>query len=187
MNAKEFGNKVLKGLIWFLHSYIWLFIIFLATDIITKQCVVRNLGPLSETERSITLIRSWDPNKPFLAISYVVNTNAAFSFGVGSHLANRIFYSIMALCGFAIIVTIFVWKYKKLHGVVKACLMLMAVGALSLGTAGLPSILTVSGFLLRKAVNPHHPACSPQAAMGSQVPHFPDHRHHTPSRGTGIP
>ena len=125
----EFWGKVLKGLNWFLHSYIWLFIIFLATDIITKQCVVRNLGPLSESERSITLIRSWDPNKPFLAISYVVNTNAAFSFGVGSALANRIFYSIVAFCGFAIITTIFIWKYKKLKGVVKACLMLIATGA----------------------------------------------------------
>ena len=125
----EFWGKVLKGLNWFLHSYIWLFIIFLATDIITKQCVVRNLGPLSEAERSITLIRSWDPNKPFLAISYVVNTNAAFSFGVGSALANRIFYSIVAFCGFAIITTIFIWKYKKLKGVVKACLMLIATGA----------------------------------------------------------
>ena len=65
-----------------------------------------------------------------MAISYVVNTNAAFSFGVGSVVANRIFYSIVAFCGFAIIVTIFVWKYKKLHGVVKACLMLIATGAL---------------------------------------------------------
>ena len=75
MNAKEFGNKVLKGLIWFLHSYIWLFIIFLATDIITKQCVARNMMPDKD---SITLIKSWDANKPFLAITYVINTNAAF-------------------------------------------------------------------------------------------------------------
>ena len=122
----EFWGKVLKGLNWFLHSYIWLFIIFLATDIITKQCVVRNMNEY----QSIVLIPSWDSAKPFLAITYVINTNAAFSFGVGSALANRIFYSIVAFCGFSIIVTIFVWKYKKLHGVVKACLMLIATGAL---------------------------------------------------------
>ena len=122
----EFWGKVLKGLNWFLHSYIWLFIIFLATDIITKQCVVRNMNEY----QSIVLIPSWDSTKPFLAITYVINTNAAFSFGVGSALANRIFYSIVAFCGFSIIVAIFVWKYKKLHGVVKACLMLIATGAL---------------------------------------------------------
>ena len=122
----EFWGKVLKGLNWFLHSYIWLFIIFIATDIITKQCVVRNLAE----NQSIVLIPSWIADKPFLAITYVINTNAAFSFGVGSALANRIFYSIVAFCGFTIIVTIFVWKYKKLHGVVKACLMLIATGAL---------------------------------------------------------
>ena len=127
MNAKEFGNKVLKGLIWFLHSYIWLFIIFLATDIITKQCVARNMMPDKD---SITLIKSWDANKPFLAITYVINTNAAFSFGIGDATANRIFYSIVAGLGFCLIVAFFVWKYKKLHGVVKASLMLIATGAL---------------------------------------------------------
>ena len=121
----EFWGKVLKGLNWFLHSYIWLFIIFLAADIITKQCVVRNMNEY----QSIVLIPSWDKAKPFLAITYVINTNAAFSFGVGSALANRIFYSIVAFCGFAIITTIFIWKYKKLNGVVKACLMLIATGA----------------------------------------------------------
>ena len=76
--------------------------------------------------QSITLIKSWDSAKPFLAITYSVNTNAAFSFGVGSALANRIFYSIIAFLGFGIIVGIYVWKFKKLNGVVKACLMLIA-------------------------------------------------------------
>ena len=121
-----FWNKVLKGLNWFLHSYIWLFIIFIVCDIVTKQCVVNNM-----TEgQSITLIPSWDKSKAFLAITYSVNTNAAFSFGVGSALANRIFYSIVAFLGLCLIVGIYAWKYKKLNGIYKACLMLMAVGAL---------------------------------------------------------
>ena len=122
---KEFWNKVLKGLDWFLHSFIWLFIIFLACDLITKLCVVNYMKPGD----SITLIKSWDAHKPFLAISYVVNTNAAFSFGVGSALANRIFYSIVAFLGFGIIVAIYIWKYKKLNSIIKACLMLIATGA----------------------------------------------------------
>ena len=121
----EFWGKVLKGLKWFFHSYIWLFIIFIVCDIVTKQCVVRNMN----VGQSITLLPSWDKEKPFLAITYVINTNAAFSFGVGSAMANRIFYSIMAFCGFAIIVSFFIWKYKKLNGLVKACLMLIACGA----------------------------------------------------------
>ena len=126
MNAKEFGSKVLKGLNWFLHSYIWLFIIFLVVDIVTKQCVARNMKPGD----SITLIPSAKAGTPFLAISYVINTNAAFSFGIGEATANRIFYSIVAGLGFCLIVGFFIWKYKKLHAVVKASLMLIATGAI---------------------------------------------------------
>lgn len=145
MQGNEIWNKVHKGLKWFLHSYIWLFVIFFACDLITKLCIVNNMNPGD----SITLIPSWNSAKPFLAITYTVNTNAAFSFGVGSHLANRIFYSIIAACGFIIIVTFFIWKFKKLHGVVKACLMLMAVGALG----NLVDRLFYSGAFLKAAEN----------------------------------
>ncbi len=126
MNENSFLSKVLKGLKWFYHSYIWLFVLFIIVDFVTKQLVVRNMTPGD----SITLIPSWDSSKPFLAITYSVNTNAAFSFGVGDEAANRIFYSIIAFLGLGVIIGIYSWKFKQLNGIFKACLMLMAVGAL---------------------------------------------------------
>ena len=40
MEGKTFWNKVLKGLKWFFFSFIWLGIIFLVVDIVTKVSVV---------------------------------------------------------------------------------------------------------------------------------------------------
>ena len=126
MDENTFGKKVLKGLKWFFFSFIWLFVLMFVVDIVSKQLVVRNMVPGD----SITLIKSWDANKPFLAITYSVNTNAAFSIGFGSEVVNRVLYSIIAFIGFGLILGFYIWKYKFLNALTKACLMLMAVGAL---------------------------------------------------------
>ena len=125
MENNSFGQKVLKGLKWFFFSYIWLFLVFFAVDIISKQLVVRNLN----VGDSITLIPG-TAEKPFLAITYTVNTNAAFSIGTQSALTNRILYSIIAFIGFGLILGFYIWKFKKINALTKACLMLMCVGAL---------------------------------------------------------
>ena len=126
MDENTFGKKVLKGLKWFFFSFIWLFILMFVVDIVSKQLVVRNMVPGD----SITLIKSWDANKPFLAITYSVNTNAAFSIGFGSEVVNRVLYSILAFIGLFFIVGFYIWKFKFINALTKACLMLMAVGAL---------------------------------------------------------
>ncbi len=125
MENNSFGQKVLKGLKWFFFSFVWLFIIFFAIDIISKQLVVRNMN----VGDSITLIPG-NASKPFLAITYTVNTNAAFSIGTQSALVNRILYSVIAFIGFGLILGFYIWKFKKINGLTKACLMLMLVGAL---------------------------------------------------------
>ena len=124
MEKTSFWNKVLKGLKWFFFSFIWLFILFLAIDIVSKQLVVRNMS----VGQSIMLIPG-NSEKAFLNITYTVNTNAAFSFGVGTPLVNRVVYSIIAFIGLGLIVGIYIWKFKKINNLTKACLMLMAVGA----------------------------------------------------------
>ena len=113
-------EKFIKGLKWFLHSYIWLFILGFAIDIISKNLIVANMQPAD----SIPLI------KGFLHITYRVNPAAAFSIGTGNNVANLILYSVIAGGASIGIIIFYVKTNKKLHGVVKACLMLILAGAL---------------------------------------------------------
>lgn len=121
MDFKAIWNKVLKGLKWFFFSYIWLFILFFVIDIVTKQLVVNYFKTHTHP---IVLIPG------FLQINYTINEAAAFGFGLENATANRVMYCIVAFIGLGIIIGIYVWKYKSLNSLVKACLMLMAVGAL---------------------------------------------------------
>lgn len=122
---KSFGKKVLKGLEWFLFSYIWLFVIFFVVDIVTKQLVVKYFATHTD---SIVLLGS--KAHPFLQISYSINPNAAFGFGLDSEVANRVIYCVIASIGFSAVVAFYVWKNKVINGLTKAALMLIAVGAL---------------------------------------------------------
>ena len=127
MDGKEFYDKLLKGLKWFFFSFIWLGIIFLVTDIVTKVAVVNYFKDpvgLGAVHEPIDII------KGFLDIEYIVNDKAAFGMGFENPETNRIIYIIVAIIGAGLIIGIYVWKYKKLNNLVKACLMLMAVGAL---------------------------------------------------------
>lgn len=113
-------EKLKKGLLWFLNSYIWLFIICLATDIITKQIVVAKLN-LGE---SVILIPG------FLAITYSINDKAAFSLGFPNPMVNKILYGTIAAVVTIFIVIYLIKNYKKTNGLIKASLMLILVGAL---------------------------------------------------------
>ena len=70
-----FNNKIKPGLIWFAKSFIWLGLLMLIIDIVTKNVVIANRDAiLSSSEHGIILI----PN--FLAINYVIKTGAAFGY-----------------------------------------------------------------------------------------------------------
>ena len=140
MDFKAIWNKVLKGLKWFFFSYIWLFILFFVIDIVTKQLVVNYFKTHTHP---IVLIPG------FLQINYTINEAAAFGFGLENATANRVMYCIVAFIGLGIIIGIYVWKYKSLNSLVKACLMLMAVGALG----NLVDRLFYSGSFLSGAYN----------------------------------
>ena len=120
MDFKSILDKVLKGLKWFFFSYIWLFILLFVADLVTKIAMVNYFKTHTEP---IVLI------KGFLRINYTINEAAAFGFGLDNAVANRVIYCIAAFIGLALIVGIYVWKFKKFNGIVRACLMLMAVGA----------------------------------------------------------
>ena len=121
----SFWKKVLFGLKWFFFSFIWLFVFCLVTDIVTKQVIVNYFKSHDE---AITLIKFGSGD--FLRINYTLNEKAAFGFGSSSALTNRIIYIIIAVIGFGVILGIYIWQFKKINRLVKACLMLMATGAI---------------------------------------------------------
>ncbi len=113
-------EKFLNGLNWFFRSFIWLFLLLLVIDIITKNVIMANL----QEGESITLIPG------FLWITYVKNTNAAFGMGFASPEVNRWIFIVVALIGTAIILYFYIKKFKILPMYIKACMMLILTGAI---------------------------------------------------------
>lgn len=114
-------DKILKYLKWFFFSYIWLAILLFVIDIVTKQVIVNYFKTATEP---IVLIPG------FLRINYTINEAAAFGIGFSKAEVNRIIYCIVASIAFCVLVGFYIWKYKSLNSFFKACLMMMAVGAL---------------------------------------------------------
>ena len=134
---KELLNKIKPGLLWFFRSFIWLGLLMLAIDIITKNVVIANRETiLASSAQGIVLI----PN--FLAISYVINTGAAFGLSSGdseaAFIVNRVIYIIIALLASAALIAFFVkkelevkkGKSKPLSLYYKACIFLIVAGAI---------------------------------------------------------
>lgn len=113
-------EKVLKYLKWFFNSYIWLFLLLLVIDIVTKQVVMNNM----ELGESIELIPS------FLKISLVYNKAAAFGIGFDNPAVNRWLYVGIAVVASAGILYYFISKFNKINRIVRACLMLILTGAI---------------------------------------------------------
>ena len=113
-------EKFIKGLKWFLHSYIWLFLLGIILDIVLKNVIVNNMT----VGQSIPVING------FFHITYSVNNAAAFSMGTNNATVNLVMYSVIATLASAGIVFYLVKCYKKIHPLFKASLMLILAGAL---------------------------------------------------------
>ena len=116
-------DKVKSYAFWFFKSFIWLGILLLVIDIVTKNVVVNNMNEGD----TVPLIQG------FLHITYTVNTAAAFGLGVegdNAYLINRIVYIVVASLASAIIIAVYVKQFKKLGKMYKACMMMILVGAL---------------------------------------------------------
>lgn len=96
-------------------------VVMFVVDIVTKQVIV---SYFATHEDPIVLI----PH--FLQINYVINTAAAFGYGIGSELVNRIVYCVIAGLAFIGIIFFFVWKNKKIKPFVKVTILLIASGAI---------------------------------------------------------
>lgn len=119
INIKQ---ALLKAVKWFFSSFIWLGLILLALDIVSKVLIFFLLGEGNSIPNPII--------PGFLTITCVLNPNAAFGLGFFDPVLNRVMYIIIYLIGLAILTGIYIIKYRKLSKLLRACLIMMAAGAL---------------------------------------------------------
>ena len=113
-------EKVLFCLNWFFKSFIWLFIVLLGLDIVSKQLVMHaGVEPYSQ-------VADWG----IVRINYVLNYNAAFGLGASDHTVSRVIYLIVASLVVIGLITYMIIKRKEMKLYVRACLVLICTGAL---------------------------------------------------------
>ena len=113
-------NKLINGLKWFYQSFIWLFIVLLTIDIVTKQ-IILHAGVVAGNT-----IADWG----FVRISYVLNENAAFGIGASNPDVSRTIYLIVALLITGAIITYLIIKRKTMKLFIRASLILVITGAI---------------------------------------------------------
>ena len=113
-------EKLISALKWFYKSFIWLFIVFLGIDILTKQ-IVMNAGVAPGN-----VIADWG----FVHISYVLNPNAAFGLGAKDPMVSRIIYLVVASLISIGIIAYLILKRKTTKLYIRACLVLVVTGAI---------------------------------------------------------
>ena len=105
---------------WFFESFIWLFVLGLIIDIVSKTIIKTNMVEGD----SIVLIPK------FLAITFSYNEAAAFGMGFKNPEVNRWIYISVALIATAAILFFYIKKNKTYGKYIKACLMCILVGAI---------------------------------------------------------
>ena len=116
-------NKFINALKWIFNSFIWLGLLLLIIDIVTKQVIVANRDNILAGD-GIVLI----PN--FLRINYVINNTLVMGLSLGSDVANRVVYCIVTsliVCGLIVFISL---KWKKINRFYKACIMMIIAGGL---------------------------------------------------------
>ena len=117
-------EKILHKLKWFFASFIWLGILFLVADIVSKNVVVSAYKSGALGENGAILIPG------FLRVQYIVNNHFVFGMDLFKNdLATRIVFVIVALGISAGIIVFLVKKWGKVNKFYKACLMMIIAGA----------------------------------------------------------
>ena len=118
--AQIMKEKLIKALKWFFHSYIWLGILLLVIDFVTKQIIVAHRA---DVEGGFVLI----PN--FLRVNYVINNTLMMGLSLGSDIANRVVFCVCASLISIGLVVFTALKWGKLGKYYKACIMMVLAGA----------------------------------------------------------
>lgn len=117
-------EKFLPKLKWFFASFIWLGLLFLILDIVSKNVVVSAYKSGALGENGAIII----PN--FLRIQYVINNHFVFGLDLFKNdVATRVVFVIVALGISAGIIIFLVKRWGKVHKFYKACLMMIIAGA----------------------------------------------------------
>ena len=118
-------EKILPKLKWFFASFIWLGILFLVMDIVSKNVVVSAYKNGSLGSEGAVLI----PN--FLRVQYIINSNFVFGLDLfKNEVATRVVFVIVALGITAGIIVFLIKRWGKVHKFYKACLMMITSGAI---------------------------------------------------------
>ncbi|MCD8203740.1 MAG: signal peptidase II [Coprobacillus sp.] len=101
-------------------SFVWLFILLLVIDIVSKTLVKNNVA----YHDSIVLIDG------FLSITYTVNDGMAWGIDTNNDLANQIIFSSISIIAAIIIIVVYCVRYKHFNKYVKATLMVILAGCI---------------------------------------------------------
>ena len=112
-------EKLLNGLKWLYKSYIWLGVLLLAIDIITKQIIMHS----GVTPPGV--VAKWG----FVNITYVLNTKAAFGIGADNPDVSRTIYLIVAALISGGLITYLILKRKDMKLFIRAALIMVVTGA----------------------------------------------------------
>ena len=113
-------EKLLNGLKWLFKSYIWLGVLLLAIDIITKQIIMHS----GVTPPGV--VAKWG----FVNITYVLNTKAAFGIGAADEDVSRTIYLIVATLISGGLITYLILKRKDMKLFIRAALIMVVTGAI---------------------------------------------------------
>ena len=116
-------SKFKSVLKWIFESFVWLGVLILVIDIVTKNVII-HYGIKIMAEGGIVLIPG------FLRISYIVNENIAFGISLGTPQITQIVFSIVALVIVGVIIFFLVRKWGKINKFYRACAMLIIAGAI---------------------------------------------------------
>ncbi len=109
-------NKFKKYGIWFFLSFIWLFVLLFLVDLITKLLCQAYISEGTQ----IYLI----PNFLYVTLTY----NTGMAWGMFSGETGRIILTVVSWLASAIIIAVYVWKFKKLNKFWKAMLAMLLAG-----------------------------------------------------------
>ena len=116
-------EKLKKYFKWFFDSFIWLGLLLLIADLVSKLAVIANKDAI-RAQGGVVLI----PN--FLRVNYLINNNLVFGLSTGNDMSNRIIFCVVA--GIIVIGVIFftIKKWVKLNKMFKAAIMMILAGAI---------------------------------------------------------
>lgn len=108
---------------WFFDSFIWLGILLLIIDFVSKQIVVANSQNII-SNGGIDLIPG------FLRINYLINNTLVFGLSLGSDTANRVSFCVVAIVIIIGVIVYLIKKWDKINKFYKAAIMMILSGAI---------------------------------------------------------